>query len=440
MNDDAEQPSLRYAWYVIAVLFLAYTFSYIDRQILALLVKPVRADLGLSDTQFSLLVGFAFGIFYTLMGIPLGRMADRGNRRNIMVAGIALWSLMTALCGVTRNFWQLFLARIGVGVGEAALSPAAYSLIADYFPANKLSRALATYSTGVYAGAGLAYIVGGLVISALAGSPQLDLPLIGLTRSWQVVFFMVGLPGLLIALLVFSIKEPSRKNMGGVTQRNVSLKQLASFVQQRRSIFVAHFAGFALLALIFNAVAVWMPAHFMRNFNYDAGQFGIHFGLIIAVFGSVGIVCGGWFGDWLATKGYQDAPMRAATLGAIGLVPFVIITPLVTNAGVAMALLCPLIFFSSFPYGVAAAALQLVTPNRMRGQVSALYLFVVNLAGVATAPTITALVTDYVFQDDLKVGYSIALVAGIAAPVSAIILSRTWKPFREEYARIAASH
>ena len=439
MNDEAEQPSLRYAWYVIGVLFLAYTFSYIDRQILALLVKPVRADLGLSDTQFSLLVGFAFGIFYTLMGIPLGRMADRGNRRNIMAAGVALWSLMTALCGIAQNFWQLFLTRIGVGVGEAALSPAAYSLIADYFPANRLARALATYSTGVYAGAGLAYIVGGLVISALTDSPQLDLPVIGMTRSWQVVFFMVGLPGLLVALLMFSVKEPLRKNMGGVTQRNVGLKQLADFVYERRSIFVAHFAGFALLALIFNAVAVWMPAHFMRNFNYDAGQFGIHFGLIIAVFGSAGIVCGGWFGDWLATKGYKDASMRAATLGATGLIPFVIITPLITNVNVAMVLLCPLIFFSSFPYGVAAAALQLVTPNRMRGQVSALYLFVVNLAGVATAPTITALVTDYVFQDDLKVGYSIALVTGIAAPVSAIILSRTWKPFREEYAKIVAA-
>jgi MFS family permease len=440
MKDEAEQPSLRYAWYVIGVLFLAYTFSYIDRQILALLVKPVRADLGLSDTQFSLLVGLAFGIFYTLMGLPLGRMADNGNRRNLMAAGIAIWSLMTALCGLTRNFWQLFLARIGVGVGEAALSPAAYSLIADYFPANKLGRALATYSTGVYAGAGLAYIVGGLVISALTNTPQLDLPIVGVTRSWQVVFFIVGLPGLLIALLMFSVREPLRKNMGGITQTTVGLKQLATFVIERRGIFVAHFVGFALLAFIFNAVAVWMPAHFMRNFDYDAGQFGIHFGLIIAIFGSAGIVCGGWFGDWLAAKGYKDAPMRAATLGATSLIPFVIIAPLLDNVTIALMLLCPLIFFSAFPYGVAAAALQLVTPNRMRGQISALYLFVVNLAGVATAPTITALVTDYVFQDDLKVGYSIALVTGIAAPLSAIVLWRTWKPFREGYTKMAEAN
>jgi len=429
MQPDTEEPSLGYAWYVIGVLFIAYTFSYIDRQVLALLVQPVRADLALSDTQFSLLVGAAFGIFYTLMGIPLGRMADRGNRRNIIAAGIALWSLMTAICGVTRNFWQLFLARIGVGVGEAALSPAAYSLIADYFPRNKLARALATYSTGVYAGAGLAYILSGLVISSLAEIPSVDLPVVGTTRSWQVVFFAVGLPGLLVALLIFSIREPLRKSIGNFSERAVTLKQLASFVLERRSIFVAHFSGFALLALIFNAIAIWMPAYFMRNFAYDAGAFGVHFGIIIMVFGSAGILCGGWFGDWLATKGYQDAPMRAATIGVICLVPFTIITPLVDNLQVAVVLLCPLLFFSSFPYGVAAAALQLVTPNRLRGQISALYLFVVNLVGVTAAPTITALVTDYVFQDDMKVGYSIAIVTGIAAPLAALILLRTWKPY-----------
>jgi MFS family permease len=429
MQPEAEQPSLGYAWYVIGVLFLAYTFSYIDRQVLALLVQPVRGDLALSDTQFSLLVGAAFGIFYTLMGIPLGRMADRGNRRNIIAGGIALWSLMTAICGVTRNFWQLFLARIGVGVGEAALSPAAYSLIADYFPRNKLARALATYSTGVYAGAGLAYILSGLVISSLAEIPSVDLPVVGTTRSWQVVFFAVGLPGLLVALLIFSIREPLRKSIGNFSERTVTLKQLASFVLERRSIFVAHFSGFALLALIFNAIAIWMPAYFMRNFDYDAGAFGVHFGIIIMVFGSAGILCGGWFGDWLASKGYQDAPMRAATIGVICLVPFTIITPLVNDVQIAVALLCPLLFFSSFPYGVAAAALQLVTPNRLRGQISALYLFVVNLVGVTAAPTITALVTDYVFQDDMKVGYSIAIVTGIAAPLAAVILSRTWKPY-----------
>ena len=184
-----------YGWYTVGVLTVAYVFSFIDRSILTLLVGPIRVDLGISDTQVSLLHGLAFAIFYTLLGIPIASLADRRNRRNIIAVGVTFWSIATAACGLTRNFWQLFLARIGVGVGEAALSPAAYSMIADSFPPEKLGRALSVYTLGAIAGIGFALIIGGAVIGTVMTATDATLPLVGTVRPWQVVFFIVGLPG-----------------------------------------------------------------------------------------------------------------------------------------------------------------------------------------------------------------------------------------------------
>ena len=203
------------AWYAVGLLFVAYTFSFVDRFILTLLIEPIKQDFNLSDTGVSLLVGFAFVIFYTFLGIPIGRLADRVNRRNLIVAGITLWSCMTALCGMARGFGSLFVARVGVGVGEAALSPAAYSMIADLFPPKKLGRALSVYTAGAFVGVGLALIVGGLVVQSVISSPDITLPIIGEVRSWQVPFFIVGLPGLLVAALMYTVKEPVRRQQSG---------------------------------------------------------------------------------------------------------------------------------------------------------------------------------------------------------------------------------
>ncbi|MBT7799203.1 MAG: MFS transporter, partial [Gammaproteobacteria bacterium] len=210
-SDNANWPSPTIAWYAVGILFVAYTFSFADRFILSLLIEPIKQDLNLSDTKISLLHGFAFAIFYTFMGIPIGRLADKYNRRTIIVWGIATWSCMTAVCGITKGYWQLFAARVGVGVGEAALSPAAYSMIADLFPAQKLGRALSVYTTGAFVGAGLAFIIGGTAIAAITTSPEITLPVIGTIRSWQAAFFLVGLPGLLVAALMYTVKEPLRR-------------------------------------------------------------------------------------------------------------------------------------------------------------------------------------------------------------------------------------
>ena len=204
-------PNSRYAWFVVVLLMFAYILSYVDRSILTLLVTPIQDDMGLSDTQISLLHGLAFAIFYTLLGFPIGWLADRKNRVGIIAVGIAFWSLMTALCGVAKNFTHLFFARMGVGVGEAALNPSAYSIITDYFPPEKLSRALSTYVMGTYLGFGIAYILGGTIVNAISSMPDFDLPVIGHIFSWQLAFFLVGIPGLFFVLLLKFIKEPVRR-------------------------------------------------------------------------------------------------------------------------------------------------------------------------------------------------------------------------------------
>ncbi|MFK7915999.1 MAG: MFS transporter, partial [Pseudomonadales bacterium] len=188
--------STSYRWYVIFVLLLAQTFSFLDRMIMGLLVGPIRATFEISDTQYSLLAGLAFSLFYAIMGLPLARIADNGNRRNLIAAGIAVWSAMTAICGLARSFWGLFLGRVGVGVGEATLGPAAYSMISDYFPRSQLGRALSVYTMGVTIGSGLAYMGGGAVVNYVSAMGQISLPLLGDVHGWQLTFFIVGLPGI----------------------------------------------------------------------------------------------------------------------------------------------------------------------------------------------------------------------------------------------------
>ena len=208
-SQEYSRSGVFYAWYVVSVLLIAQAFAFLDRMIMGLLVGPIRESFEISDTQFSLLAGLAFSLFYAVMGLPLSRIADKGNRRNLIAAGIGVWSLMTALCGLAKGYWSLFAARVGVGVGEATLGPAAYSMITDYFPKDVLARALSVYMIGVTLGSGLAYMLGSAVVSYVEGMDQIMLPLFGSMEGWQLTFVIIGLPGVLVSFLLLStVKEP----------------------------------------------------------------------------------------------------------------------------------------------------------------------------------------------------------------------------------------
>jgi MFS family permease len=436
-------PSIVYAWYVVGVLTLVYVFSFIDRQILNLLVAPIRRDLGISDTEMSLLMGFSFAVFYTFFGIILGRLADSKSRRSIIAVGFVMWSLFTAGCGVARNFAQMLLLRMGVGVGEAALSPAAYSLITDYFPKQRRATAISVYSMGIYIGSGLAYMLGGIVIKWASAEEAWDLPVVGTTRPWQVIFFIVGLPGVLLAMLVYTIREPVRRGIklfkaadGRMKVAQVPLKQVFAYIFENKQTFLCHNVGFALLSFSSYGSTSWIPTFLTRNHGWTGAKPGLVFGAMVAIFGTLGIVAGGWLADRMAARGHRDANMRVGLIAALAWLPCGILYPLVPSDDWAIALMVPSVFLASAPFGVAPAAIQQMMPNAMRGQASAVYLFIVNLIGLGLGPTAVAVTTDYIFRNDYKVNYSLAIVAAIAHLVAALLLWAGLKPFMHSLDRL----
>lgn len=427
------------AWYAVAVLLVAYTNSFIDRTIIALLVQPIQRDLGIGDTALSLLHGFAFAIFYTTLGLPIARLSDRHSRRWIIVTGTIVWSVMTAACGLSQKYWQLFLARVGVGVGEASLSPAAYSMIADLFPRERLGRALGVYSTGVFLGAGLAFIIGGLVVKLVTTAQVVSLPLFGEVRPWQATFIVVGLPGVLIGLLVLTFAEPVRRGVAAPVQPGRMFSDLLAFIGAHRRTFAAHFAGFSLAAVIFNGFVAWAPAQWMRDFDLGPGQVGVRLGLIIVLFGPAGIVCGGLLSDWYTRRGRLDGTMRAGLVGVTGLVLPAVLAPIMPTMTLTLVAYAAFFFFASFPYGAAAAALQVITPNRLRAQVSALYLLILNLVGIGLGPTLMAAIGEYLLGGPQHLGRAMAVTAAVVTPLAALALYRGLAPFRESARGVTAT-
>lgn len=422
-----------YAWFVVIVLTLAYTCSFVDRQILTLLIEPIRRDLHITDTQVSLLGGLAFSIFYTTLGIPIARLADQTHRRNLMAAGLAFWSLMTAACGLARSFWGLFAARVGVGVGEAALSPAAFSLLADYFPPRKVALAVSVYSMGLYFGAGLALMIGGSVVKAVSNAPMHELPIVGEVFSWQLTFFIVASLSVPVLLLMFLIREPLRRAHARKAQTTdaapSSWRALKAFMRENVRTLVCHISAFTLFGVGINCYLFWAPSMMMRTHGWDAPRAGLVIGAMLFVLGTAGVYCGGWVADRLAARGRRDAILRAALVGILFGVPFLLVTPLLHDAQMATITLGAAVFFMAYPQGLPAAALQVITPNPLRAQMTAIYFFIGNLIASGLGPTIPALLSDYVFRDPAQLRYALFSVEAVVLPASVLFLYFGLRPY-----------
>lgn len=311
-QDARDWPPPRQGWYAVTVLMVAYLFSYVDRQILSMLVGPIKADLGLTDTEVSWLHGLAFALCYTVLGIwPVGKWADTGHRRNVIAGGIALWSVMTVLCGRANTFATLFLARAGVGVGEAALTPTAYSMLSDLFPPEKRGRAIGLFGVGVPFGIGAAIMVTGVVVATVASGDSVTLPLVGEVRAWQAAFFVVGPPGLLVALWTLTIREPTRRDH--VVGASVRFADAVAHLIEHRRFYGSLTFGVSLLTLIFNGAAFWTPAFLIRVHGYEPFDIAMTFGPLMFVFGSAGMVAGGIIADRLRTRGHLDAEVRVSS-------------------------------------------------------------------------------------------------------------------------------
>ncbi|MGE6917032.1 spinster family MFS transporter [Achromobacter kerstersii] len=431
--------SYAYEWYVVVICMLAYIFSFVDRQILALMIEPIKHDLQLSDTQFSLLHGLAFSLFYAVMGIPIALLADRYSRPKIIAIGVAFWSLATAACGLSRNFAHMFLARIGVGVGEAALSPATYSMLSDMFPRDKLGRAVGIYSIGSFIGGGMAFLIGGYVINLLKSVDSVVVPWIGAMRPWQVTFFIVGLPGLLVALLILlTVRDPQRlglRRSADGQAKKPTIRDTFRFLGRHRRTFFCHYLGFSFYAMVLFALLGWTPAFYMRKFGMSPVDVGYMLGVVVLVANTAGVFCGGWLMDALAKRGYRDAPLRAGVIGAVGMaLPAVAFTQ-VDSVGVSVALLLPAMFFASFPMPTSTAAMQILPPNQIRAQVSALFLLISNLIGLGLGTTAVALLTDRLFKSPGAVGQSLSLLIGGATVLCVVLLAAGCSSYRQSLTR-----
>ena len=435
LPQQARTENSTYQWYVVIICMLAYILSFVDRQILSLMIEPIKHDLMLSDTQFSLLQGLAFSLFYAFMGIPIAALADKKSRIKIISIGIAFWSFATAACGLSKNFFQMFLARLGVGAGEAALSPAFYSIVTDLFPKEKLGRALGLYAIGAFIGSGLAFLIGGYVIGLLKNIDSIMLPVIGQVKTWQLTFFIVGLPGLFLALLmILTVKEPIRKGLkldqnGQVIQ--ASFKNSIAFIRTHKKTFFCHFIGFSFYTMMLYSLLGWAPAYYMRNFGLDASQTGYILGSIILVANTAGALFCGWLIDHFSKKGYSDAAIRTGMIGCAALIlPSVLFTQ-VDNLYLSFTLIFVAMFFSTFPIPASAAATQMLTPNQLRAQVSAKFLLISNLIALGVGTTTVALLTDKYFQNTVMVGNSISIVNAIAGVIGVFLLYNGCRYYRE---------
>jgi MFS family permease len=429
------QRSLLYAWYVVGVLTVVYTSSFISRQIFSLLVGPLRRDLHIGDTQVSLLMGFSFALFYTFFGIPIGRLADIYSRRLIIAIGLILWSGFTAGCGLALTFTAMLLLRMGVGVGEAALSPAAYSLITDYFPRDRLATALSVYSMGIYLGAGLAYLLGGLVVAYASAQATWSIPLLGAIRPWQLILLLVGLPGIALAPLLLTIREHVPH---GAARRHtpVPIRQVFSYIFENRRTFLLHNIGFGLLSLSSYASGAWVPEFYRRHFHWDIGTTGVVYGSIVAVFGCVGIIGAGRLADYLRSRGRANATLLVGALIGLVCIPVNCLLYLAPSSTWATIWLVPSALLAAAPFGIAPAAIQQMMPATMRGQASAVYLFILNIIGLGIGPTAVGVLTQYGFGRDDAVQYSLAIVTSVACALAVVLLYRALKPFLASLERL----
>lgn len=426
--------SLGYAYYVTMVLLLAYTLSFVDRQILGLLVQPIKADLHLSDWVFSIVHGFAFAIFYTFIGIFLGRVADRWNRRNLIIIGMTIWVLATAAGGYVTGIATLFAARMLVGVGEAALSPAAYSMLADYFPPERRARAMSIYTSGVYIGSAAAFIVGGLAIQAASQAGEVVFPLLGAFKPWQAAFILVALPGIPVLLLMATVAEPLRRGIKAAAAAQAAAPAAGpadlSHVTRNWRAYAPLLLAPGVTAMITFGVTAWLPATFIRQWGWTPGQIGPAYGLIILTFGIGGMLISGFLADWLTARGRQTGSIMISLVATALLIVSGLVLAYAPTPAVALVAVAFTTFFLGMPVALAPPILQDITPNQLRGQVTSIYLLLVNLIGLGLGPFLVAFFTDFVFADEKRVGLSLGLVSSLAALVAVICLASAIGPYR----------
>jgi MFS family permease len=416
VSQQDDYPRRGYAWGVVAILIATAVLSYTDRQVLSLLVDPIRADLGISDTQISLLLGTAFALVYGIAGLPLGYLADHTSRRNLIFGGVLVWSIGTLACGFSQTFGQLFAGRLVVGLGEAVLSPAAISLISDYFPPSRRGMAVGCFLSGIAMGIGASILIGGGVLHLVQLGALADTPL-ATQAPWRLVLLIIGAPGLLWALAILAIREPVRR----ATEVPPAAPDASGWRAAGWARVIPIYIVVAIASLVDNAVGAWAPTLLTREFHMDRAQVGVELGILLtAAFGG-GVLAGGWLADRAGLRGGWSRKLLVCLFAGALILP------------VAAAINAPyvnVVLFSIPAYfalsGIVTAcgfsAILDVVPNRSRGLAMSISFFLNVAIGGAVGPTAVALASDYVFGTDAGLGPALAVTVAVAYGLAAVTL------------------
>ena len=437
---SAAWPHPSRSWYTVGMFGLMVMIAFMNQGVIGLLVEAIKKGLQLTDTEVSFIIGFAAASVSSIVGLPISRLVDRMSRKVLIGIGLSVASLLTAGCGLAHTFWQLFFARMGTGISVVGNGPSAFSILADTFPPAKLPKALAIMNIGFAYARSLSLIVGGVLIPFAAGLTAIVIPVIGTLQMWQWVFLIIALPEVFLALLVFTtLREPKRRGVRAVGQKAVPVGEVFRFLWDNRAAFGPMFAGLGVMSLAMGTL-IWSAPFFQRTYGWGPAQYGVLAGILTAVVSPIGLIGGGLFAEWLARKGYDDANLRTVAIATTVYIPFGLAYPLMPTPTLALVLQVvggAVVLAGSGPQN---AALQVILPNEMRGQVTAAFLLVFSLIGGGIAPTLVALLTNYVFRADDMLRYSMLTVTAILLPVAAVIFWRGLPAYGRAFAQARTWH
>jgi MFS family permease len=412
---ETREPSAgAYAWYVAFLLATGHLVSFIDRFLMALVMEPLKHNLGVSDTQLGLLQGTSFVILYSVVAVPLGRMADKVNRRNLIIGGIVLWSLATALCGFANSFGSLFMARVAVGFGEAALVPAAMSLLAALFPRRQLGRAVSLFTSGATLGKSAALVGGGLVLAAFTASGGLMLAGYGLMQPWQATFLVMAIPGLILAALLFTIREPARPVTSEIKP---TIGTAVRYVRSNGWAYTAHVGAAATTILLIQSLAAWAPSFYGRFMGMTPSQAGLAAGGVTLFSGPLGHLCGGVLTDFFQARKARSPAAPVMALGMLASIPAAIVFATARDLPLSLTAYGVLTFSLALTAPASLAGMQMLTPDRLRGTLTSMFLATTTLIGIGIGPALIGALSDNVFGGPLGLARSILF----AFPVFAVI-------------------
>lgn len=437
---DEQRPPLEQGvpgrWYAVLVLVAAGTLLQIDNRVISLLIRPIKQDFHLSDTSIGWLTGFAFSAIYLVFGVTLARYVDRGRRKLIISAGLAVWSAAAALCGVAQNFVQLVLSRMLLGAGESLNQPASLSLLTDLFPAERLPRAIAVTTIGNVLSTAISLLLSALVIGLVMSTPPLHFA--GLViRSWQLVFICVGLPGVLLAPLVLAtLPEPPRRSNDARSQKK-SLVQAIQHLMENGNLYWPMFIGLGLSSITGGGRAVWDAQFFERTYGWSSIKYATTLGVVDLPVGLLGLFVGVWLAEHLTRLGRSDAPLLVVVLSRLISIPALIYMPIAPTPWLAVAALATANFTLMSGIPSQSAAIQLVTPGSMRGQVTALYLLMTMVVGTGLGPLVVGAMNDFVFHSESALRWSLFFIHLVFTPISTLIIALGLKPYGDAIRKAA---